>query len=125
MEDDLEDLNPERNPLKRQETQLRRISEDLQLRQGLTESEKTDQARAALIAGERRLAEYSQVGQRSFISRSTVGSIEDEELKARMTGNFGPQQKREDHMGDSLDQLNDKLAKLMEMVHIKAIELGH
>lgn len=62
---------------------------------------------------------------RSFISQSVVGSLQDEELRARMTGNYGPAIKREDHQDKNQDQLIAKLEELRQQIQLEAQQIGH
>ena len=121
VEDDITDINPELNPYKNQQRQLERTIEDISLR---PKDKQESQYRAALIAAERRRDDMRPQA-RSFISQSVVGSLQDEELRARMTGNYGPAIKREDHQDKNQDQLIAKLEELRQQLQLEAQQIGH
>lgn len=125
FEDDLENLNPERNPLRRLQHSMNRQTEDLKSLD--IDPERRRQLLLAQLKGrERDMAEAMiPSGTRKYITQGyKVGSLEDEELRARMVGNFGPPVKKEDHDSKTLDEILAALNALNEKLTIEAAKLG-
>jgi hypothetical protein len=124
-EDDLTSLNPERNPLRRLNRSVRRQMEDIQ---GMDLS--PEQKREMLLAhlkGSERAAEDAMMpsGTRRFITQGyRVGSMEDEELRARMTGSFGKPESKEKHDSKTLEEIRDALFRLTERLDFQAAQMG-
>lgn len=125
FEDDLENLNPERNPLKRLQHSMNRQTEDIKA-MDLDPARKREMLLAQLKGRERDAAEAMMPsGTRKYITQGyKVGSLEDEELRARMVGNFGPPVKKEDHDSKTLDQILAALQALNDKLTIEAAKLG-
>ncbi|CAB4176596.1 hypothetical protein UFOVP991_42 [uncultured Caudovirales phage] len=121
-EDEVNNINPETNPYKNMWRLLGRQMTDVADR-NLNPADKEAQTRAMLIAAEKR--NEAMIPQaRSFISRSTVGSQEDEELRARMTGNFGPQRFRDKHEGQSTEVMEGLLRDLLAQLALQGEAIG-
>lgn len=121
-QDEINSINPETNPYKNMQRFLERQMQDIGS-QNLDPADKEAKTRAMLIAAEKR--NEAMIPQaRSFISRSTVGSQEDEELRARMTGNFGPQRFRDKHEGQSTEVMEGLLRDLLAQLALQGEAIG-
>lgn len=121
-QDEINAINPETNPYKNMQRFLERQMQDIGS-QNLDPADKEAKTRAMLIAAEKR--NEAMIPQaRSFISRSTVGSQEDEELRARMTGNFGPQRFRDKHEGQSTEVMEGLLRDLLAQLALQGEAIG-
>lgn len=121
-QDEINAINPETNPYKNMQRFVERQQEDIAAK-NLNPADREAQTRAMLIAAEKR--NEAMIPQaRSFISRSTVGSMEDEELRARMVGNFGPQRFRDKHEGQTTEVMEGLLRQLVDELKLKGETIG-
>lgn len=125
FQDDIDDLNPERNPLKRLQRSAKRTTEDI-MGMDIDPVRKRELLLANLKGRERDAADVMiPGGTRKYITQGyKVGSLEDEELRSRMVGNFGPPVKKEDHDSKTLDQILTALNTLNDKLTIEAAKLG-
>lgn len=129
VEDDLDSLNPERNPLKRQSRDLIRKVEDLATRgasKNLTPEEMRQQGIAILTHAEREKNQFDRgQGSRHFITSGyKVGGREDAELESRVTGSFGPLQNQKKHENKTWEQILAEIKLLRVTLDIQAKNLG-
>lgn len=129
VEDDLESLNPERNPLKRQSRDLIRKVEDLATRgasKNFTPEEMRRQGIAILTHAEREKNQFDRgQGSRHFITSGyKVGSREDAELEGRVLGNFGPIHNQNKHEHKTFEQILAEIKLLRQTLAIEAKNLG-
>lgn len=122
IQDELDNVNPERNPLRRLSSLLSRNFEDFERVKGLEPAERTNLLRNMLIGAERaREDALKPSGTRRFVSDAfEIGSRADEELRARLSGNFGPTKKQEQHLTKSLDELTKAFKDLTKQLEFEA-----
>lgn len=125
FEDDIDNLNPERNPLKRLNSRTRRTTEDIEAMD--LPADKKRELLLAHLKGAERDAKEAMIpsGTRKYISQGyKIGSLEDEELRARMVGNFGPPEKKENHDSKTFEEIRDALHALNAKLDFQAAKLG-
>lgn len=124
-EDDIEELNPEINPLKRMSLTLSRRMQQLSLRENLSPEEMRLQALAVLKKGERDKIDFHPQGHHKFISHGyRVDSAEDAEIEARATGNFGPVSHPGKHDSKTLQEILAAIVELNQNLQFEAQRLG-
>lgn len=123
-QDFMQSLNPEINPLRRQQKNLQRQMEILDSKD-LTPVQRNEQLKAILKQGEEDLHNFRPSGSRHFISHGyRVDSSEDAELESRLVGNYGPQWDRKRHEGESNEVMEGLLRDLIQTLTISAANLG-
>lgn len=125
IQDEIEMAKPERNPLLRMATRLTRRMEDFALEQGKTPEEQRNLAQAILEGAQRDQQEALRPsGTRRFsVGRGMdVGSDEDIELQARMTGNF-QWEKKTDNSQKTLEEILAEMKTLVEQLKLDGKEL--
>lgn len=126
FQDDIENLNPERNPLLRLQRKIQRQVEDLEKEKNLTPEERRQKSAAILTnAAQERSDLLRPSGTRRFSAGSAidVNSAEDLELKGRMTGSF-EWEKKLDTLNKTQQETNDLLRELLKNLTIEAERLG-
>lgn len=132
VEDDIEDLHPERNIYKRQGRELFRRFEDFKEEEQnvgeMRPTERRDKLAAIVKQGRRNINDVQATGTRNFVNSGIrSNSADDFALQNRMTGFFGPKSGGEaelrKHDSQTMDELLAEFKQLREELAIKAIEL--
>lgn len=126
VEDEIDRLNPERNPLLRLKRRAERDLQDIYAAKGLTPEERRQQMAALLTGTERARQDLLRPsGQRKFSADGAidVNSQEDLALKGRMTGTF-EWEKKLDTLNKTQEEVVRLMKKLLENLKIEAERLG-
>lgn len=123
FEDELNEANPEVNPLKRLTTNLNRRLQDLNLEKNLTDDERR-RMMAAILSGAQtaksKILEPSGTRRFSAGEAIDVNSAHDLELQQRMTQNFSWQKAKEDHSQKSLEDIKVAIESLKDQLKLDA-----